>query len=80
MMTHDFISCQEKCGSSGWHGGNPAMQQVDRLTSCASPQFFFNPLQCQGQDRARAGNPHLHPATSSLPLATQEQCVLCAAA
>lgn len=42
-----FIPRQEKHSSSGWDGGNPAVWQVDRLTSCA-PVIFY-PLLCQGQ-------------------------------
>lgn len=45
--------------SAGRDGGNPVVWQVDRLTSCAKVGLK------EGQE-----NPHLHPATSSLPPAT----------
>lgn len=58
----------ERNGSAGSDGGNPAVWQVDRLD-----------LLCQGRTQGRAGKPHPHPATSWLPPAAQEHCVLCAA-
>lgn len=46
-------------------------------SSVLMPQLHFCTFLCHDQTQKQAGKPHLHPATSSLPPATQEHCALC---
>lgn len=53
LRSHRFITCQEKCGSAGWDGGNPAVWQVDRLTSCAPGGFLPTAVPRSGWSKSR---------------------------
>ena len=62
-----------------WEGWWKSCRVAGRQTNLLCPRKDFCILLCQGQAQVRAGKPHLHPATSSLPPATQEHCAFCVA-
>lgn len=79
LRSHCYITRPEKYGSTGWDGGNPAMWQVDRLTSCAPVEFLPIAVPRSGSSKSRkTPSPpcYLISATSH----TGTLCTLCSSA
>lgn len=79
LRSHHFITLQEKHGSTGWDGGNPAVWQVDRLTSRIPVEFLSIAVPWSGSGKSRkTPSPPCYLITATSHTGTL--CTLCSSA